>query len=178
MTPARTAQRILLTAGAAGAVLVGGAGPASAAHADVVATADCSGNVAYAVTAWAGLPTAPDSPGASDRSRTNPDLELQVSLDGGEFRPAVQHLRLDADNRFTASGTFSLPEDARPDTLVVRTVARAPWGNGARGVARQSPEVDLSRCHDDPDRRPVWLGGGLVGALAAWLLTRARGVTA
>lgn len=174
MTPGRAAGRLLASVVAAGAVLVLGAGPASAAHADVVATADCEGTVAYAVTAWAGRPSTPERPALNKLSRTNPDLHLQLSLDGRRPRPAVSDLRLDEENGFSVTGTFTLPEDVRPKRLVLRTVPRSPWADGDEGLPSRSPKVDLTRCHDDLDRRPLWLGGGVVGALAAWFLTRPR----
>jgi hypothetical protein len=135
--------------------------------------------------AWAGRPDTPETPSANEASRTNPDLDLQASLDGGDFRTVVQHLSLGPDNRYTATGTFTLPEGELPSTLVLRTLPKARWGSGAPGVPRQSPELDLSRCQgervtldsstaDDPDRRPLWLGGGFLGALAAFVLTRPR----
>ena len=174
MSHARTTRRVVLGTLATTAVLLSGASPATAAHAEVVGAVDCGGTVSWTVTAWAGRPSTPTRPGASERSRTNPDIELQVSMDGRPFRPAVQHLSLDADNRFTVSGTFELPDGERPRTVVLRTVARAEWSSGAAGLPRRSPEIDLSRCDEDVDRRPVWLGGGAVGAVAAWLLTRPR----
>jgi hypothetical protein len=174
MTPAPAAGRLLAGVVAAAGLLVLGAGPASAAHADVVATADCDGTVAYAITAWAGRPSTPERPALNERSRTNPDLHLQLSLDGRRPRPAVPDLALNQENNFSVTGTFSLPEDARPERLVLRTVPRAPWADGDAGVPDRSPKVDLTRCSDELDRRPLWLGGGVVGALAAWFLTRPR----
>ena len=187
MSTVRAARGALLTALAVGAVLVGGAAPASANHADVIASADCTGTVAYTVTAWPGRPSTPEQPALNERSRTIDDMDLEVSLDDGAFRTAVENLSLDKDNGYSVTGTFTLPDGDLPDRLVLRTVPRSPWATGAAGVARQSPVLDLSRCggervavqssSGDPDRRPLWLGGGLLGGLAAWFLTRPRGGT-
>jgi hypothetical protein len=186
MSRARAARGAAATALAVGAVLVGGAAPASANHAEVIASADCTGTVAYTVTAWRGRPSTPEQPALHQRSRTIDDIDLEVSLDDGDFETAVEHLRLDKGNGFSVKGTFTLPEGDLPDTIVLRTVPRSPWATGAPGVKRQSPVLDLSRCDGDrvtaggsakdPDRRPLWLGGGLLGGLAAWFLTRPRGV--
>lgn len=188
-TTGRAARGALATALAVAALVAGGAGPASADHAEVIASADCTGTVAYTVMSWAGRADTPERPSANEASRTNPDLDLEVSLDDGPFRTAVEGLSLGPDNRYTVTGTFTLPEGELPSTLVVRTVPRAEWGSGAPGIARRSPVLDLSRCggdrvaldapdsSGDPDRRPLWLGGGTLGALAAWFLTRPRKAT-
>jgi hypothetical protein len=94
MGTVRAAQGALVSVLAVGAVLVGGAGPASANHAEVIASADCSGTVAYTVTAWPGQPSTPEQPALNERSRTIRDMDLEVSLDDGPFRTAVRHLSL------------------------------------------------------------------------------------
>jgi hypothetical protein len=184
MSPVRAARRAALTALAVGAVLAGGAGPAWANHAEVIGSADCSGTVAYTVTAWPGQPSTPEQPARNERSRTIDDLALEVSLDDGPFRTAVEHLSLGKDNGYSVTGTFTLPGEDLPDRLVLRSVPVSKWATGAPGVARNSPVLDLSRCEGkrvaaqgssgNPDRRPLWLGGGLLGALAAWFVTRPR----
>ena len=188
MSTVRAAGGAVVGALALGAVLVGGAAPAWANHAEVIASADCTGTVAYTVTAWPGQPSTPEQPALNERSRTITDMDLEVSLDDGPYQVAVEHLSLGSDNGYSVTGTFTIPDGDLPETLVLRTVPRSPWATGAKGVARQSPVLDLSRCEGervavegssgDPDRRPLWLGGGLVGGLAAWFLTRPRGGSA
>lgn len=177
-----------LPAAALGIVLLAAwqAAPAFAHHADVLVTADCSGELAYAVGSWAGSPNTPSRPRANELSRTVTDVRLDVSLDSGPFVTVAEHLALTPVNGYAVTGRVRLP-GPMPSTLVARAVTVVPFANGARGDARRSAVVDLSDCKvsdevdaqsarpADPDRRPqALLGGGVLGALATWATTRPK----
>lgn len=197
MEASRLAARVTAVLVGSLAVVVLGAGSASAHHADVVAVADCSGTVGYALSAWEGVPNTPAAPSANERSRTVDDVRLEVSSDGGPFLPLVQNLSLSKGNRWAVTGRARLPGGALPSRLVVRAVPVSPFANGAHGGVRTGPTIDLAACRHirtgvatppstakaggggghatlPGDRQPLVLTGGLVGALATWLLSRSR----
>lgn len=187
MTRRRTTRRVAGAAMSSGVALVLLATPAWAHHAEVVAAANCTGTVTYSVTAWAGVPNTPANSRANEQSRTNPDVAVEISEGGGPFRRVVDHLKLTPSNFYATAGTFALPAGPLPRRLVVRAVTVAPFANGSLGSARSAPELDLSRCHGQrsaaagtspgsgaPHRTEFVLGGGLLGSLGAWRLTRPR----
>ena len=111
-------------------------GVVAAHHAEITATINCAGLVSFTATAWAG-PTA--------ASRTNDDIGVWVSKDGGAF------LLLEDDSYFFASSngfTFSDTYAAGSATTVtVKVQALDNWGNGsAPGDPRQTTVTKSQNC--------------------------------
>ncbi len=146
------ARRWTLSAGAstgiAAAIVVAGAVPAAAHHANVIATGSCDRTIAYGVTSWSGQPDNPETPvDETALSRTNEAIEVTWSADGGEpmlVEDGVEH-RLAADNDFTFSGTFTVPRP-RPEVVTVSVVPLQPWASGGRIGEPRTATVDLSEC--------------------------------
>lgn len=157
------------------------AGPALAHHAEVLAVADCNGQVHWTVQAWSGVPSTKAEPKANELSRTNPVVHVEWNGDGSSWHRAATAV-LDPQDGYTDTGMFSLPTGTRPGALQVRaTVGR--WANGnAGGDQRVTSPQDLSSCAASASTRsssrgpalPITLGGGLIGSAGAWLATRRR----
>jgi hypothetical protein len=106
---------------------------ASAHHAEVTASANCSGVVSFTSTSWEGQ-GAPGSPDL-EASRTNPTIEVAWGTggDSGAFTvlPQKPAYRFGADNGFTFSDTITPSPALAPGTAVtVRVLAAAPFANG------------------------------------------------
>lgn len=180
MRSPRPSRAAVVVASTAGFLLVL-AGPAMAHHAEVLAVADCSGQVHWTVQAWSGVPSTKADPKATELSRTNPAVAVDWGDGGDRWHPAATAV-LGPQNGFTDTGTFSLPSGAHPRALQVRvTVGR--WANGhVGGSQRVTPPQDLTSCAAAVPGRsgspgaalPITLGGGLLGSAGAWLFTRRR----
>ena len=125
------------------------ASPAAAHHPEVVAAADCSGQVSLTAFAWQGKANDPDTPrNENELSRTNPAVEVAWSSDGRTFQvlpPRFEH-RFERGNGYRFTETFALPRPL-PAQVVVRVLVLEPWGSGAKpGKPRFSEPVDLSGC--------------------------------
>jgi hypothetical protein len=125
---ARTASAVALTV----ATLALTATAAGAHHAEVTASANCSGVVSFTDAAWEGQGAA----GSVEReqSRTNPTIEVAWGTGGeaGSFTvlPQKPEYRFGADNGYDFADSFS-PGAAAGSVVTVRVRALAPWANGA-----------------------------------------------
>jgi hypothetical protein len=112
----RMARRLLAVACTLG--VAGWLVSAAAAHfSDVVATMDCSGATSYTATAW---------PGPTAASRTNADVRLYASYDGGVSFAQVGAGAFAAP-AFSFSGSFSAGAAA---SVLVKVQEVANWGDG------------------------------------------------
>jgi hypothetical protein len=166
------------------------AGMALAHHADVTGSVSCGGQVTFQVTSWHGVAVRPGQPAdLVGLSRTNRDIVVSLSLDGGSYQPApVSPVVLDAADHYSFVGRFDLPPLAPhlEQAVVLRVRAGAPWGDGVVDPGTQySPLLVRHACPPAPSRlvrhashgadRPAWmLGGGLFAALAAAAATSRR----
>jgi hypothetical protein len=166
------------------------AGTAWAHHANVTGTVDCGGTVTFQVTSWRGVQPRPGQPAdLVGLSRTNGDVVLSYSIDGGPFRAApTAPIVLDANDDYNVVGHFELPPLAKglEQTVVLRARADAPWGDGVVDPGTQlSPLLIRRSCPSTDSKvrsgrggatdRPAWvLGGGLVAAVAAGAVTSRR----
>lgn len=130
---------VLVASFAVGVVL---ATTAYAHHPEITASADCDGVITFTSEAWAST---------NEDQRTNPDIRISVSTDGGPFvdLPANAAYHYDAANDFQFTDTFT--PTAGWTTVNVRATAMAPWASGAgAGDRRTSNTVTpLTDC-DDP----------------------------
>ena len=124
------------------------AAPASAHHPDVAAVITCD-QAQLVVSAWAGRPNTVEAPDANDLSRSNPEVAVAVSVNGGPY----VRLSQGDDWAFEAPGyafstTVPVPEEAQTVSFEVTTAA--PWGTGAPpGDSRATPAVTVPAC-DEP----------------------------
>jgi hypothetical protein len=111
-------------------------GAVAAHHADVTASMDCDGLVSFTVTAWNG-PT--------NASRTNPDIGVWVSKDGGAFVELTSpDYFFAASNGYTFSDTYDAGDAS---SVVVKVQAQANWANGTEpGDPRQATASAPSDC--------------------------------
>jgi hypothetical protein len=117
---ARPAARFLLALAVAIVGLVGLAGPASAHHPEITGSIDCAGTVTFTATAWATNDPA---------SRTNPDIRVHRSTDGGAtYGTLVGQGSFSQSNGYTFSGSFTT---TGTDPVLLRVKAFANWANGA-----------------------------------------------
>lgn len=119
----RDALRTLVALAVALAGLVALATPASAHHPEITGSVGCDGTVTFTATAWSGSADDPV------RSRTNPDVRVHRSTDGGRtYGTEVARGSFSRTNGYTFSGSFPA-ESTEPVRLRVK--AYASWANGA-----------------------------------------------
>jgi LPXTG-motif cell wall-anchored protein len=131
---------LLITTVALGVMAVA----ASAHHADVVASVHCEPlRVEYTATAWTG----PD-----DASRTNPNIGVWYSVDGGATfvkLPDSPSHAFNPGNGFAFSDSFAL-SDPPPATVIVRVRAQANWADGnGPGQPRETSAIPVPPCPDN-----------------------------
>jgi hypothetical protein len=118
---------------ATGVAVVASVAPASAHHADIVASVVCAEDgsyvVSYTATAWSG-PT--------NESRTNPDVIISAALNGGA-PTQVGSGAFNLANGFQFTGQFSAP--ASTTTVQVIVLANGEWGNGFDGGQQAMTDV-------------------------------------
>ena len=95
------------------------ASSALAHHADIRASVDCQGTVTYTAEAWNDRNTS---------ARTNPNVGVWASYDGGATYTQVGSGRFGSDNNFQFSGTFSIGSSS---SVMLKVQAIARWGNDA-----------------------------------------------
>ncbi len=129
--------KLAVRAAAAGALTLAAitltATAASAHHADITASANCSGVVSFTASAWEGQ----GAPGSAELegSRTNPTIEVAWGTGGeaGAFTvlPHKPAYHVGADNGYAFSDTITPAPALAPGTVVtVRVRAAAPFANG------------------------------------------------
>jgi LPXTG-motif cell wall-anchored protein len=114
-------------------------------HVDVVASVHCDPlRVEYTATAW---------DGPSEASRTNPNIGVWYSVDGGATfvkLPNSPAHAFNAANNFSFSDSFTLG-DPPPATVIVRTRAQAAWADGnGPGQQRETGAIPVSPCPTTP----------------------------
>jgi hypothetical protein len=138
------ATRALTSLGLAVAMTAALAGIVAAHHADISAQMDCDGVVTFTSTAWNG-PT--------NASRTNPDIGVWYSVDGGPFTELLNVDYFFGPDHFSFTDSLELP-GATFVTIKVR--AQANWGNGtAPGDARQATAFAPNDCVEEPTPTPT-----------------------
>ena len=125
-------------------------GVVAAHHAEISASINCAGLVSFTATAWAG---------PNNASRTNDDIGVWVSKDGGAF------VLLEDDSYFFASSNgFSFSDTyaaGAATTVTVKVQALENWANGAApGDSRQTTVTKSQNCVEptptpDPTPTPV-----------------------
>ena len=133
------ATRALTSLGLAAVLTAALAGIVSAHHADVTAQIDCDGLVTFTSTAWNG-PT--------NASRTNPDIGVWYSVDGGAFTELLNVDYFFGPDHFSFTDSIGL-SGATFVTIKVR--AQANWGNGTSpGDSRQATAFAPTDCVEPP----------------------------
>ena len=114
-------------------------------HVDVVATVHCDPvRVEYTATAW---------DGPSDAARTNPNIGVWYSVDGGATfikLPDSSAHAFNPANNFSFSDTITL-SDPPPETVIIRTRAQARWADGnGPGEQRDTSAIPVPPCPTTP----------------------------
>ena len=118
---------------------------AVACHSEITAGIDCSGTVTYTATAWT-------SSEATDISRTNTDVRVYASFDGGSTYQQVGSGQFVKQNGFTFSGSFPA---GSASSVKVKVLEAAHWGNGdAPGEARYATVTKPGGCSTTPPTTP------------------------
>lgn len=119
----RDALRALVALAVAVVGLVSLATPASAHHPEITGSIACDGTVSFTATAWEG------TSGDYVRSRTNPDVRVHRSTDGGRtYGTEVARGAFSTSNGYSFSGSFAAGSSA---PVLLRVKAYASWANGA-----------------------------------------------
>src|SRR6476661_4457648 len=96
------------------------ASTAGACHSEISADINCNGVVSYTATAW-------NDSDATTISRTNNDVRVWASTNGGQSFTQVGSGHFGKDNGFTFSGTYAAGSAA---SAIVKVQEVAKWGNG------------------------------------------------
>ena len=133
------ATRALRSFGLAVAMTAALAGIAAAHHADVSAHIDCDGLVSFTSTAWNG-PT--------DATRTNPDIGVWYSVDGGPFTELLNVDYYFGPDHFSFTDSLELQGSI---FVTIKVRAQANWGNGTSpGDPRQATAFAPTDCVEPP----------------------------
>jgi len=95
--------------------------PASAHHPELTAQANCDGTITYTATAWRST----DGPG-----RENPDVRIQVSVDGGAWTEIGHGSFAAASYAFSGTWDAGTPY---PSSVRIRAYAAGAWGDHSPG---------------------------------------------
>ena len=137
------ATRALTSLGLAAVLTAALAGIVAAHHPDVTAQIDCDGLVTFTSTAWNG-PT--------NASRSNPDIGVWYSVDGGAYTELLNVDYFFGPDHFSFTDSIELP-GATFVTIKVR--AQANWGNGTSpGDSRQATAFAPEDCVEEPPPPP------------------------
>ena len=135
----KRATRALTSLGLAVALMGALAGIVAAHHADVLAGVDCDGLVTFTSTAWNG---------PSDASRTNPDIGVWYSVDGGPFTELLNVDYYFGPDHFSFTDSLELQGSI---FVTIKVRAQANWGNGALpGDPRQATAFAPNDCVGEP----------------------------
>ena len=113
-------------------------------HAEIRGSVDCDGKVTYTAEAW-------NDNDITTSARTNPNVGVWASYDGGATYTQVGSGRFGSDNNFQFSGTFSIGSNL---SVRLKVQAIANWGNGSGPGDGQVHDGDKERqLHDVHVRR-------------------------
>ena len=121
------------------------ASTAVACHSEISADINCNGVVSYTATAWNGSD-------ATTISRTNSDVRVWASTNGGQSFTQVGSGHFGKDNGFTFSGTYAA---GSASSVIVKVQEVAKWGNGdAPAPARTITVTKAQGCSSGPPPPP------------------------
>jgi hypothetical protein len=120
------------------------ASTAMACHSEITASIDCNGVVSYTATAWNGSD-------ATAVSRTNSDVRVSVSTNGGQSFTQVGSGHFGKDNNFSFAGTYAA---GSASTVVVKVQEVAKWGNGDAPAPARTVTVSKQGCSSGPPPPP------------------------
>ncbi len=116
------------------------ASTAAACHSEITASINCNGVVSYTATAWTGT-------GATPTARTNSDVRVWASTNGGSSFTQVGSGHFGSDNSFSFSGSFSA---GSASSVVVKVQETAHWGTGDAPSAARTTTVSKQGCGTTP----------------------------
>lgn len=111
-----------------------------ACHSEINAGINCNGVVSYTATAWNGSD-------ATTISRTNSDVRVWASTDGGHTFTQVGSGHFGKDNGFSFSGSFSA---GSATSAIVKVQEVAKWGNGDAPAPARTTTVTKQGCSSGP----------------------------
>jgi hypothetical protein len=120
------------------------ASTAVACHSEISADINCNGVVSYTATAW-------NESDATTVSRSNSDVRVWVSSDGGQTFSQVGSGHFGQDNGFSFSGTFSA---GAANSVIVKVQEVANWGNGEAPSPARTTTVTKQGCSSGPPPPP------------------------
>ncbi len=112
------------------------ASTAAACHSEIDASINCNGVVSYTATAWNGSD-------ATTSSRSNTDVRVWASTDGGQTFTQVGSGHFGRDNDFSFSGSFA---GGSANSVVVKVQEVANWGNGDAPAPARTITVTKQGC--------------------------------
>jgi hypothetical protein len=120
------------------------ASTAAACHSEISANINCNGVVSYTATAW-------NDSDATTVSRTNNDVRVWASSDGGQTFSQVGSGHFGQDNGFSFSGSFSA---GAANSVIVKVQEVAKWGNGDAPAPARTTTVTKQGCSSGPPPPP------------------------
>jgi uncharacterized repeat protein (TIGR01451 family) len=120
------------------------AATAVACHSEIAASIDCNGVVSYTATAW-------DGSDATTISRTNSDVRVWVSTNGGQSFTQAGSGHFGKDNGFSFSGTYAA---GAASSVIVKVQEVAKWGNGDAPAPARTATASKQGCSSGPPPPP------------------------
>lgn len=112
------------------------ASTAAACHSEIAASIDCQGNVTFTAEAWNG-------PDATTQSRTNPEVKVWASTNGGSTWTLIATGSFSSSNNFKFTGTWAA---GSASTVELRVQETKNWGNGDAPAAPRYVTVTKTNC--------------------------------
>ena len=117
------------------------ASTAAACHSEISATIDCQGNVTFTAEAWNGSD-------ATTASRTNPEVKVWASTNGGSTWTHIATGSFSSSNGFKFTGTYAA---GSASTVKLKIQETRNWGNGdSPAGARYLTLTKSSTCGSTP----------------------------
>jgi hypothetical protein len=120
------------------------ASTAVACHSEISADINCNGVVSYTATAW-------DGSDATTTSRTNSDVRVWASTNGGQSFTQIGSGHFGQDNGFSFSGSYAA---GSADSVIVKVQEVANWGNGDAPAPARTITVTKPGCSSGPPPPP------------------------
>src|SRR4051794_30851167 len=121
------------------------ASTAVACHSEISADINCNGVVSYTATAWNGSD-------ATTISRTNSDVRVWVSTNGGQSFAQVGSGHVGKDNGVSFSGTYAA---GAASSVIVKVQEVAKWGNGDVPAPPRTATASKQGCSSGPPPPPL-----------------------